>query len=249
MDLDGRRAIVTGGGGGIGAAIAKAMAAAGARVIAADIDGEKAAQTARALGDGHGAIEVDVTSAASVEAMVAAAGTQMGGIDVLVNSAGIVVLRDVLSIAAEDWRRVIEVNLIGTFNCCLAGAKAMVGSGGGSIINIGSVAAERASRGTTAYATSKGGVSSLTRALAVDLAARRIRVNAISPGPVETDMADRAHRPEFRAAYERMIPLGRYARAEEIATVAVFLASEKASYITGQVFKVDGGYSGAGVLT
>lgn len=250
MGLEGKRAIVAGGGGGIGAAVAIVFARAGARVLVADLDDKRAARIAGELGGEHFALQLDVTSLDSVASIVDEAERQMGGIDILVNSAGIVLLQDVLDVDPARWRRVIEVNLIGTFNCCLAVAKSMVaGNRGGSLINIGSVAADRPSRGTTAYASSKGGVATMTRALAVDLARHNIRVNAISPGPVETEMVREAHRPEFRATYERMIPLGRYARPMEVASAALFLASDEASYVTGEIIKVDGGYSGAGILT
>jgi NAD(P)-dependent dehydrogenase (short-subunit alcohol dehydrogenase family) len=173
----------------------------------------------------------------------------MGGVDILVNSAGALLLQNVLEVDMAAWRRVIEINLFGTFNCCATVAKAMVArNAAGCIINIASVVSDRPSRGTTAYASSKGAVVTLTKALAVDLAPRRIRVNAISPGPVETEMVRTTHRPEFRAKYESLIPLGRYARPEEIAAVALFLASDAASYVTGEIIKVDGGYSGAGIM-
>jgi NAD(P)-dependent dehydrogenase (short-subunit alcohol dehydrogenase family) len=247
MRLDGKRVIVTGGGGGIGGAIARRMALAGARIAIADLNQESAVRTARALGGNHLAVEVDVASLASVEAMVARVDRAMGGVDVLVHSAGVAMLRDILDVDPTDWRRVIDINLMGTYYCCLSVAKSIVARNGyGSIINIASAAAERPSRGATAYGASKGGVVTLTRGLAVDLASRNIRVNAIAPGPVETEMARKEHRPETRTTFQSMIPMGRYARPEEVASAALFLASDESSYVSGAIVPVDGGYSGAG---
>ncbi len=247
MRLDGKRVIVTGGGGGIGGAIAGRMARAGARIMIADLNPESAERTARALGSEHLAVQVDVADLKSVEAMVARAERDMGGADVLVHSAGVAMLRDVLEVDPADWRRVIDINLMGTYYCCLTVAKSIVArKGSGCLINIASAAAERPSRGATAYGASKGGVVTLTKGLAVDLASRNIRVNAIAPGPVETEMARKEHRPGTRTTFQSMIPMGRYARPEEIASAALFLASDESSYVSGAIVPVDGGYSGAG---
>jgi NAD(P)-dependent dehydrogenase (short-subunit alcohol dehydrogenase family) len=250
MRLDGKRTIVTGGAGGIGGAIALRMAAAGARVMIADLNVEKAKASAAALGAEHIFAEVDVTSLDAVTAMVAAAEREMGGVDVLVHSAGVAMLRDVLEVDPADWKRVIDINLMGTYHTCLAVARAMVArKSGGSLITISSVAAARPSRGASAYGAAKGGVVALTKALAVDLAGRNIRVNSIAPGPVDTEMARTEHRSETRVMFEKMIPMRRYARAEEIASAALFLASDESSYVSGSIVTVDGGYSGAGNMS
>ena len=247
MRLDGKRTIVTGGAGGIGGAIARRMAEAGARIMIADLNGEKAKGGAAALGPEHISAAVDVTSLDAVNAMVATAEREMGGVDVLVHSAGVAMLRDVLEVDPADWKRVIEINLIGTYHACLAVARSMAAKkSGGSLITISSVAAARPSRGASAYGAAKGGVVALTKALAVDLADRGIRVNSIAPGPVETGMARSEHRSETRVMFERMIPMHRYARAEEIASAALFLACDESSYVSGSIVTVDGGYSGAG---
>lgn len=247
MRLDGKRVLITGGAGGIADAIARRYAAAGARMMLSDLDPEKAAAAAASLGPEHLSTTVDVASLDSVNAMVAAAESAMGGIDVLVHTAGVAMLRDVLTVDPADWKRVIDINLMGTYYCCLAVARAMVARDApGCLINIGSAAARRPSRGASAYGAAKGGVVTLTKGLAVDLASRNIRVNVISPGPVDTEMARGEHRSETRILFERMIPMGRYARAEEIASAALYLASDESSYVTGSEVTVDGGYGGAG---
>jgi NAD(P)-dependent dehydrogenase (short-subunit alcohol dehydrogenase family) len=247
MRLDGKRVLITGGAGGIAGAIARRYAIAGARMMLADLDQEKAAAAAAALGPEHLSTTVDVASLDSVSDMVAAAESGMGGIDVLVHTAGVAMLRDVLTVDPADWRRVIDINLMGTYYCCLAVARAMVARDApGCLINIGSAAARRPSRGASAYGAAKGGVVTLTKGLAVDLASRNIRVNVISPGPVDTEMARGEHRSETRILFERMIPMGRYARAEEIASAALYLASDESGYVTGSEVTVDGGYGGAG---
>jgi NAD(P)-dependent dehydrogenase (short-subunit alcohol dehydrogenase family) len=181
--------------------------------------------------------------------MVADAEARLGGIDVLVHTAGVAMLRDVLTVDPAEWKRVIDINLMGTYYACLATARAMVARNApGCLINIGSAAARRPSRGASAYGAAKGGVVTLTKGLAVDLASRNIRVNVISPGPVDTQMARSEHRSETRTSFERMIPMGRYARAEEIASAAVYLASDESGYVTGSEVTVDGGYGGAGNL-
>jgi NAD(P)-dependent dehydrogenase (short-subunit alcohol dehydrogenase family) len=248
MRLDNKRVLITGGAGGIAGAIARRYVAAGAGIVMlADLDGEKAAAAAKALGEGHLSTQADVASLDSVNAMVAAAESRMGGVDILVHTAGVAMLRDVLTVDPADWKRVIDINLMGTYYCCLAVARAMVARNApGCLINIGSAAARRPSRGASAYGAAKGGVVTLTRALAVDLASRNIRVNVISPGPVDTEMARGEHRSETRINFERMIPMGRYARAEEIASAALYLACDESSYVTGSEVTVDGGYGGAG---
>ena len=249
MRLDGKRVLVTGGAGGIGGAIAKRMAEAGARITIADLNHDRAIAAAKQLGPGHASVDVDVADLTSVTTMVAEAERMMGGVDVLVHSAGVAMLKDVLEVDPAAWKRVIDINLMGTYYCCLMVAKSIVARGAsGCLINIGSAAAHRPSRGASAYGAAKAGVINLTRSLATDLARHNIRVNAISPGPVDTEMARNEHRSETRTNFEKLIPMGRYARAEEMASAAVFLASDESSYVSGAEIAVDGAYSGAGNL-
>ena len=247
MRLDGKRVLVTGGAGGIGGAIARRMVAAGARILIAGLNGDRAKASAAALGDEHASVTVDVADPAAVNAMVAETERQFGGVDTLVHSAGIAMLRDVLETDPADWKRVIDINLMGTYYTCLAVARSIVArQGAGSLITISSAAAARPSRGASAYGAAKGGVVTLTKALAIDLAPRNIRVNSIAPGPVDTEMARGEHKSELRAMFEKMIPMHRYARAEEVASAALFLASDESSYVSGSIVTVDGAYSGAG---
>jgi meso-butanediol dehydrogenase/(S,S)-butanediol dehydrogenase/diacetyl reductase len=249
MRLDGKRVVITGGAGGIGGAIGRRMAAAGAIITVADLNQDRAVATAKALGAGHFSTHVDVASLPSVTAMVSEAERLMGGVDVLVHTAGVAMLRDVLEVDPADWKRVIDINLMGTYYCDLVVAKSIVArKGSGSLINIGSAAATRPSRGASAYGAAKAGVVNLTRSLATDLAKRNIRVNVISPGPVDTEMAKSEHRNEVRVNFEKLIPMGRYARPEEMGSAAVFLASDESSYVSGAEILVDGAYVGAGNL-
>ena len=249
MRLDGKRVLVTGGAGGIGGAIARRMRRAGAQIMLADINRDGAVQAARDGGEGYFSIGVDVASLDSVTTMVAETERTMGPLDVLVHCAGIAMLRSIFEVSPADWRRVIDVNLMGTYHCCLAVAKSMVARGqGGSLITTASVAAERPARGATAYGASKGGVVTFTRALASELAEHNIRVNAIAPGPVETDMVRNEQQPKMRAGFVQLTPMRRYARPEEVASAAMFLASDESSFVTGSVVVVDGGYLSAGNL-
>lgn len=247
MRLDGKRVLITGGAGGIGSAIGRRMAAAGATITLADISLERASAKARELGSAHFAVHVDVADLGSATRMVQEAERLMGAVDVLVHTAGVAQLRDVLEVDPADWKRVIDINLMGTYYCDLAVARAIVARNGtGSLINIGSAAATRPSRGASAYGAAKAGVVNLTKSLATDLAKRGIRVNVISPGPVDTEMAANEHRSETRENFKRLIPMGRYARAEEMGSAAVFLASDESSYVSGAEILVDGAYVGAG---
>jgi len=237
-----KRALITGGAGGIGRAIAKRFAAEGAAVVIADLQ----------HGPGHDPVgcqkvTVDVADESSVIAMMRETVGRLGGLDVLVNCAGVATHRDLLETTLADWQRIMDINLTGTFLCNREAARIMCAQKSGCIINIASVAAFLPSVRTHSYAASKGGVVAFTKAIAGDLAPHGIRVNAISPGPVETELAKTAHTPEFRAGYIARLPMGRYAQPDEIAGVAVFLASDDASYVTGEILFVDGGFGSAGV--
>ncbi len=248
MKLQDKRAIVTGGARGIGRAIAERFVAEGAKVLIADvIDG---AATAMELGPKARFTHCDVGEASSVKAMVDTALTAFGGIDVLVNNAGINSAADFLDITEADFDRVIRVNLKGAFLCTQAVARVMVaavekGGAPGAIVNLSSVNAVLAIESIAPYTISKGGVRQLTNVAALSLARWGIRVNAIGPGSINTDMLNSVARdPEGRRRLLSRTPLGRFGEPSEIAAIAAFLASEDASYITGQTLYADGGRMG-----
>ena len=250
-DLGGRAAIVTGGANGIGREIALRLAAAGAAVLVADRDGAEADAVAgevEAAGGRAVGRAVDVRDPAGCEALVAVACEVFGRLDTLVTSAGIARAQPFLRTTLELWQETLAVNLTGTFLCCQAATPAMVAAGGGRIITIASVSGERGGTGRAAYGASKGGVITLTRVMAVELARHNITVNAIAPGPVETPMVAALHTAEDRTAWLGSVPARRYGTPAEVAAAAVFLASDEASYVTGHVLNVDGGFGAAGVI-
>ncbi|QOZ23295.1 SDR family NAD(P)-dependent oxidoreductase [Bradyrhizobium sp. CCBAU 51753] len=242
-------ALVTGAARGIGLATAKRFLAEGWRVALLDIEGELQARAAAALEqpDDTLALTCDVSDAGAVAAAVAAVSQRFGRLDALVNNAGVAVFAPVLETSDADWSRIIAVNLTGPFLCTKAAAPVMREHGGGAIVNITSISAVRASTLRSAYGTSKAGLAHLTKQLAVELASLGIRVNAVAPGPVETAMAKAVHTAEIRADYHDAIPLNRYGLEEELADAIFFLCSDRASYITGQILAVDGGFDAAGI--
>ena len=232
MQLKNKVAIVTGGASGIGAAIAARFAAEGAIAVVADI--------------AEGAdFRLDVTDPASCSAVVEAVMAGQGRVDCLVNAAGIGQDTGFLETSIEAFDRIIAVNLRGTFLIGQACARVM--RPGSSIVNVASVAGLRGSVGRSAYGASKAGVINLSQVMAVELAERGIRVNVLAPGPVETPLVARMHDAAMRAAFTRAVPMDRYATPAEIAGAVVYLCSSDASYVTGHVLAVDGGYAGAGV--
>lgn len=238
--LNGRRGVVTGAGQGIGRAIAEALIAAGAEVVLLDRDAA-VAETARAIGAGASQV-ADVTDQASVERAFreVLAG---GPIDFLVNNAGIRILKPLLEVTLDDWRRTLAVNLDGTFLCTKAVLPGMLERGGGSIVNLASVAGFAAFKDRAAYNASKAGVVAFTKSVAVELADRGIRCNAVAPGAIETPLtapyfADAA----FAAGIRHSTPAGRWGQPEEIAGPVVFLCSEQASFVSGETLLVDGGW-------
>ena len=250
--LDGKVAVITGAGSGIGRVAASLFAAEGARVVVADVVADQAeSAVAEIVGAGGTAtaVTVDVSDEAQVTAMVATAVGTYGGLHVLFNNAGIFPDDDggILDTPPETWQRVMEVNLKGVWLGCRAGVPAMVDSGGGSIVNVASfVALVGAATAQMAYTASKGGVLALTRELAVEYARRGIRANSICPGPVETPLlAELLADPERRQRRLVHIPIGRFGRPEEIAKAALFLASDDASFVTGSALVVDGGITAA----
>lgn len=250
-DFEQRVAIVTGAASGIGREVATQLAARGATVVVADADEAGAQAAAERLCSGGGtasASGVDVAKVGDVQRMVAETIQRFRRIDILVHSAGVGIERSFLDTTPEEWRRLIEVDLSGTFFCCQAAAREMVDRRYGRIIALASTAGVRGGTGRAAYGAAKGGVITLTKVMAVELAPFGVTVNALAPGAVETGMVARMHSPETRRIYTSGIPVGRYGEPAEIAATAVFLASEAASYVTGHVLAVDGGFLAAGVM-
>ncbi|MGC1175198.1 SDR family NAD(P)-dependent oxidoreductase [Polaromonas sp.] len=242
-------AVVTGGARGIGLAMGRWFLENGYRVVLVDIDAGTLAQAAGALDrSGHVlAIHCDVSDPKQVQAAVEKVEAVFGRIDALVNNAGVAVFKPLAETTFEEWRYVMATNLDGVFLCTQACAPVMQKTGGGSIVNIASISGLRASTLRSAYGTSKAALIHLTKQQAVELGNVGIRVNAIAPGPVETEMARLVHSAAIRRDYHDAIPLNRYGTTEEIASVAGFLCSETASYVNGQVLAVDGGFDAAGV--
>jgi NAD(P)-dependent dehydrogenase (short-subunit alcohol dehydrogenase family) len=242
-------ALVTGAARGIGLATAKKFLGEGWRVALLDIEAELLRGAVAAIGqaDNTLALHCDVADARGVAAAFAETERRFGRLDALVNNAGIAVFAPLLETADDDWDRVLAVNLTGPFLCSKAAVPLMREHGGGAIVNITSISSLRASTLRSAYGTSKAGLAHLTKQLAVELAGLSIRVNAVAPGPVETAMAKQVHTQEIRADYHDAIPLNRYGLEEELAEAVFFLCSARASYITGQVLAVDGGFDAAGI--
>lgn len=244
--LEGKRALVTGGAAGIGWAIAQRFVEEGARVTIADLDGEAAKSAAKALGEGHLSCQTDVSDEDSARAAVEYAVSEMGGLDIMVNNAGVGVAASVTETGAEDFDRVISVNLRGTFLGMKHAIPAIRDSGGGSVINMSSIAALVGLVDRAAYSAAKGGILALTRAAAIDHIEEGVRVNCIAPGTVDTPWVQRitAGYDDPEAARERMKarqPHGRLVTPEEIAAMAAYLASDEAGSAVGAAMVVDGG--------
>jgi NAD(P)-dependent dehydrogenase (short-subunit alcohol dehydrogenase family) len=241
-------ALVTGAARGIGLATARRFLADGWRVALLDIDGDNLKRTVSALSapDTTLAITADVSQPDQVERAYAELTARFGRLDALVNNAGIAIFGPILDTKFDDWQRVLAVNLNGPFLMTQA-AVPLLRERGGAVVNITSISGLRASTLRVAYGTSKAGLAHLTKQQAVELAALGIRVNAIAPGPVDTAMAKAVHTPEIRADYHDHMPLNRYGLEEELAEAIFFLASERASYVTGQVLCVDGGFDSTGI--
>jgi len=246
MRFEGKTALVTGGSRGIGRACVARLVGEGAWVAFVYQSNQAAAESLLAeLQSTPGqvqAVQADVRDQGRAHQIVDQLIEQWKHLDILVNSAGIVMDGLLGAMTQEQWHNVIETNLGGTYNYCHAVTQPMMMQRSGNIVNLSSTAAEFASRGQVNYAASKGGIDGLTRAMAKELAARNIRVNAVAPGMIETDMSQ-VVRGVAGEQIKKVIPLKRIGKAEEVAAVVVFLASDEASYITGQVVRVDGGLS------
>lgn len=256
-DLSGRCAIVTGAGSGIGRGVAQVFAAAGATVVCADISGATAEETAALIRDAGGAAKaatVDVSRRREVADLVASAVAEYGRLDVICNNAGIIIDVPVLDLDEADFDRVLAVNLKGVLFGCQEAGRAMAAAGGGSIINMASGVIDAAAPGLVAYGVSKAGIVQITRTLALELGPAGVRVNAIAPGMVETNITrrhytrpdgavDEARRAAVLAPVRERTPLGLIGRPEDIGWAALYLASDAARFVTGQILRPNGGIS------
>lgn len=250
-ELENKVAIITGAGRGIGQSIALRFGREGALVMAADMDAKSAKATAAEIvgsGGRASSASVDVSAEADVQELAAATKRAWGRIDVLVNVAGIGLTKLFVKTTLEEWEKVLQVNLTGTFLCSQAVARIMVTQRRGKIINIASLSGQRAGTGRAAYGASKAGVTMLTKVMAVELAEYGITANEIAPGPVNTEMTAITHDEATRREYRRLIPMRRYAEKNEIADAAAFLASAQSDFINGHTINVDGGFAAAGLM-
>jgi 3-oxoacyl-[acyl-carrier protein] reductase len=240
IDLSGKNALVTGSTRGIGRAIAEAFAKSGARVAVVGRDQHRADEAANAVGNGAKGFAADVTDTAAIAKLVDDVEKAFGGIDILVNNAGITRDNIVMRLKDEDWDMVQNANLRGAFAAIRAVSRGMMKKRNGRIVNVASIVGLIGNKGQANYAASKAGLIALTKTVAKELGSRNILVNAVAPGFIETEMTA-AMTPEAREALGKQIALERLGTVNDVAAMVTFLASDLASYITGQVFVVDGG--------
>jgi 3-oxoacyl-[acyl-carrier protein] reductase len=248
MRLQGKIALVTGGGGGLGTAIARRFAAEGASILCSDRDLARAERTAAAIESSGGtasAFQADVADPAQCEAQVEETIKRYKRIDIAVNNAGIGLHKLALDTSLEDWERVLRINLTGSFLTAKAAARHMVAQGGGRIIQLGSISGQRGNMGGVAYGASKAAVMHVCKVLAVELSSHGVMVNAIAPGPIETGIS--THGPTRKRGYLDRIPTGSYGTVEAVANAALYLASDECQWVTGHILNVDGGYGAAGL--
>jgi 2-hydroxycyclohexanecarboxyl-CoA dehydrogenase len=247
MSLSGQVALVTGGARGIGAAVADALAEAGAAVAIGDLDETGAIDTAARIGKERGTsvlgLEMDVTRRESVDAAVAGIEADLGPLSVLVNNAGIDIIKPFSDSTPDEWERIIAVNLMGTFHCCQAALEVMQPRSGGAIVNFASDAGRVGSSREAVYSATKGGIIAFTKTLAREVARYGIRVNCVSPGPTDTALLAQVSEasPNLRDALARSIPMRRIGEPTDVAPAVVFLAGDGARFITGQTLSVSGG--------
>lgn len=244
-------AIITGGASGIGHATATRLLDLGWRVAILDLEGPSLDDARSTYADRNDVMvaATDVTNETMVVDTVGAAEQTLGPISGVVNCAGIAADHHVFDTSPELFRKILDINVVGTFMVGKAVAQLMKARGRGSIVNIASISGLRGSKGRAAYGASKGAVVTLTQVMAVDLAEYGLRVNAIAPGPIETPMVKAVHTDADRDLYHRYVPMNRYGTPEEIASVATFLLDDKqSSFVTGEIIAVDGGYRGAGLI-
>ena len=248
FDLKGRVAIVTGGNGGIGLGMARGLAAAGARVVIAARNADKSKAAVADLAGRGGeayAIETDVADERSVARLIDTTRQRSGRLDSLVNNAGINIRKPVQDLALDEWRQVLDTNLTSAFLCCKTAYPAFKAAGGGKVINIGSMMSLFGASFAPAYGSSKGGIVQLTKSMAVAWARDNIQVNAVLPGWIDTELTQNARR-EVTGLHDsvlRRTPAGRWGGIDDMAGVAVFLASAASDFVTGTAIPVDGGYS------
>jgi len=251
MRLQDRVAIITGGGSGIGKAICLLFASEGAHLVIPDINFQAAQEVAREVerrGRRALACHTDISEDDQVAELFQKTLEQFGKVDILINNAGIGILQPFLETTRENWDKHLKVHLTGTFICSQLAAREMIKRRYGKIINIVSIAGIVGSVGRAAYGAAKGGMITLTKVMAMELAEYGINVNAIAPGPILTPLLEEALPEEDKREYTRTVPLGRFGKPEEVAMAALFLASDESSYITGQILGVEGGFLSRGIM-